>query len=284
MEETVSKIYEYLATYGFSILAAILIVLVGRWLSKIASKLIGKAMIKAGLDKTLAKFVQSLSYILLLIFVAIASLAKLGIQTASLIAVIGASGLAIGLALQGSLANFAAGVLLMIFKPYKVGDFVQIDDSTGTVKDIQIFNTIIDTLDNIRIIIPNAKVTDGMIMNYTSNGTRRVDLTVGVSYGDDLHKAKSVIENVLADDKRVLKEPAPTVAVCELGNSSVNFAVRPWCRCENYWDVYFDITRKVKLSLDENNITIPFPQRDVHIKSGKQEEVVGVAEKAQKRS
>jgi small conductance mechanosensitive channel len=268
MEDISQKIYEYLATYGLKIIAALVIFVMGRLLAKLVSKLVGKGMIKAKVDVALVGFVEHLCYIGLLIFVIIAALAKLGVQTTSFIAVVGAAGLAIGLALQGSLANFASGVLMLLFKPIKVGDFVEVGGAKGTVKEIQIFNTILSSPDNVRIIIPNAQVTGGNIMNYTINGTRRVDLVVGVSYEDDLKKAKKAIEKVLVGDDRILKEPAPTVAVSELGDSSVNFVVRPWVKATDYWDVYFDITQKVKLSLDENGITIPYPQRDIHMKNG----------------
>ena len=265
MEDTVEKIYEYLAVYGLRILAAAVIFFVGRWLAKLVSKLVGKGMTKAKVDETLVIFGQNLCYTALLIFVIIATLAKLGIQTASFIAIIGVAGLAVGLALQGSLANFASGVLMLIFKPFKVGDFVEIAGAKGTVKEIQIFNTVLASPDNIRVIVPNAQVTSSNILNYSVNGTRRVDLVVGVSYEDDLKKAQQVIEQVLAGDARILKDPAVTVAVSELGDSSVNFVVRPWVKSADYWDVYFDITAKVKLSLDQNGISIPYPQRDVHM-------------------
>jgi small conductance mechanosensitive channel len=268
MQNIPDKIYEYLATYGLSVLAAAIIFIVGRWLAKLISKFAGKGMTKAKMDKALVKFIQKLCYIALLTFVIIAALSKIGIQTASFIAVVGAAGLAVGLALQGSLANFASGVLMLIFKPFKVGDFVEAAGAKGTVKEIQIFNTVLASPDNVRVIIPNAQVTGGSIMNYTANGTRRVDLTVGVSYEDDLKKAQQVIKQVLADNDRILKEPPATVAVSELGDSSVNFVVRPWVKSGDYWDVYFDVTAEVKLRLDQNDISIPYPQRDIHMKSG----------------
>ena len=265
MEEILNTIYRYIAEYGLSILAAALIFIVGRWLAKLVSKLVGKGMNRAKIDKMLVNFVENLCYIALLVFVIIAALSKLGLQTGSFIAVVGAAGLAIGLALQGSLSNFAAGVLMLIFKPFKVGDFVEMAGAKGTVKEIQIFNTVLASPDNVQVIIPNAKVTGGNILNYSVNGTRRVDLVVGVSYEDDLKKAQQVIEQVLLQDDKVLKDPPATVAVSELGDSSVNFVVRPWVKSADYWDVYFDITAKVKLSLDQNGISIPYPQRDVHM-------------------
>ncbi len=261
-----NKMYEYLATYWLQVVGAIIIFVVGRWAAKLASRLVGKGMATAKIDATLVNFVQDLCYVALLAFVVVAALHKLGVDTASFAVVIGAAGLAIGFALQGSLSNFAAGVILIIFKPFKVGDFVELGGKTGTVKEIQIFNTILSSPDNVRVIVPNSQVTGSNIMNYTVNGTRRVDMVVGVSYGDDLKKARQVIEDVLTADSRILKDPPPTVAVSELGDSSVNFVVRPWVKSTDYWNVRFDTIRDVKLALDKNGITIPFPQRDVHMK------------------
>jgi small conductance mechanosensitive channel len=268
MEGILEKTGELLATYGLKVIGAVLVFFIGRWIAKLISALAGKAMTRSNVEPTLVNFVRSLVYIALLTFVIIAALALVGIQTASFIAVLGAAGLAVGLALQGSLANFAAGVLMMIFKPFKVGDFIEAGGAKGTVTEIQIFNTILNSPDNIRIIIPNAQITGGNIKNYTVNGTRRVDLVIGVSYDDDLQKAKDVIEKVLAADERILKEPEWMVAVSELADSSVNFVVRPWVKSADYWAVYFDTTNKIKVSLDESGISIPYPQRDVHIKNG----------------
>ncbi|MHC4172438.1 MAG: mechanosensitive ion channel family protein [Planctomycetota bacterium] len=267
MQAILQKVYEYLAEYGLKIIAALIIFLIGRWLAKFISRLIEKALIRSHVDKTLAKFTRNLCHIGLLIFVVIAAVASLGVETTQFAVVVGAAGLAIGLALQGSLANFASGFLMIIFRPFKVGDFIEAAGVKGTVDEIQIFNTIINTPDNVRAIIPNAQITGSNVLNYTVNETRRVDLVVGVSYEDDLKKAKQVIEEVLAGDDRVLKDPNLTVAVSELGDSSVNFVVRPWVKSADYWDAYFDITAKVKLALDENGIAIPYPQRDVHIKN-----------------
>lgn len=265
MEDVLNTIYTYLATYGLRVLAALVILILGRWVAQIISKLIHQALLRARLDETLARFAQDLSYIAMLVFIIIAVLNKLGVNTTSFAVVIGAAGLAIGFALQGSLSNFAAGVMLIVFKPFKVGDFIEAAGQKGTVKEIQIFNTILNSPDNVRIIIPNGQVTGTEIRNYTANGTRRVDLVIGVSYEDDLKKTQQVINNVLAADDRILPEPATTVAVSELGDSSVNFVVRPWVKAADYWNVYFDLTEKIKLALDKNGITIPFPQRDVHI-------------------
>ncbi|MBN2316645.1 MAG: mechanosensitive ion channel [Sedimentisphaerales bacterium] len=267
-ETILQTITAFLAKYWLQVVAAIIIFVVGRWLAKLISKLIAKAMKRAKVDATLTNFVENLSYIAMLVFVIIAAMNKLGVDTASFAVVVGAAGLAIGFALQGSLANFAAGVMLIIFKPFKVGDFVELAGQKGTVKEIQIFNTILNSPDNVRIVVPNGQVTSSNIMNYTVNGTRRVDLVVGVSYNDDLKKAKKVIEEVLAGENRILAEPATTVAVSELADSSVNIVVRPWVKTADYWDVYFNITEGVKIALDKNGITIPYPQMDVHMKGG----------------
>ena len=263
-----TQLYGYLAEYGLSILGAVVIFLVGRWIARLLSNLAGRAMTRAKMDETLVRFIKDLSYVGMLVFVILAALAKIGIQTASFIAVIGAAGLAIGLALQGSLANFAAGVLMLIFKPMRVGDFVEAGGAKGSVKEVGIFTTILNSPDNVRIIVPNAQVMGGNISNYTINGTRRVDMVIGVSYEDDLQKAKETIEKVLAADERILPEPATVVAVSELGDSSVNFVVRPWVNGSDYWPTYFDLTAKIKVALEKNGLTIPFPQHDVHVKNG----------------
>jgi len=265
-------IYNSLTANGLqmviNIATAAMIFFIGRWVAMILSDLLEKGLHHARMDVTLGKFVRNLAYFVMLAFVAIAALGRLGVPTASFVAVVGAAGLAIGLALQGSLSNFAAGVLLIIFKPFKVGDFVEIGGVKGTVQEIQIFNTVLHSLDNVRIIIPNAQVTGGNILNYTANDKRRVDLVVGVSYGDDLSKVKQVILSTLLADSRVLRTPEPAVAVLELAESSVNIAVRPWVKSGDYWPVYFDLTEKIKVELEANGITIPFPQRDIHIRSG----------------
>jgi len=269
VEELLQKVYAFLATegiaYGLKILGAILIFFIGKLLATFLANLVTKALTKAKVEKTLVKFVHNICYIAIMVFVVLAAINNLGVQTASFIAVLGAAGLAVGLALQGSLANFASGVLLIIFRPFKVGDFVEVGGITGTVQEIQIFNSILNAPDNTRVIVPNSQATGACIKNYTANGTRRVDLVIGVSYGDDIHKAKQVIEGVLTKDQRILKDPAPTVAVLELGDSSVNFVVRPWVKPADYWDVYFQTTADVKLALEANGLTIPFPQRDVHM-------------------
>ena len=265
MEETLDKLYEYAVTYGLSLIAAIVIFIIGRWIARIVSRLIEKIMLKSNVEKTLASFVKNIAYACLLLFVIIAALNKLGIQTTSFIAVIGAAGLAVGLALQGSLANFAAGVMLIIFKPFKVGDFIEAGGTLGTVVEIQIFNTVLDHFDNRRIVVPNSKITGDNITNFSAIEKRRVDLVFGISYGDDIKKAKQALERVVAADPRVLKEPKPVIAVSELADSSVNLVCRPWVKPKDYWDVYFDTLEKGKLELEKSGITIPFPQRDIHM-------------------
>ncbi len=266
--EVLNKIYVFLAEYGLRILGALVIFFVGRWVAKVISGLAAKGMTRAKMDETLIRFIKDLCYVAVLTFVVIAALDKLGFYAGSFVAVIGAAGLAVGLALQGSLSNFASGVLMLIFKPMRVGDFVEAGGTKGTVKEIGILTTILSSPDNVRIIVPNSQVMGGNISNYTINGTRRVDMVIGVSYGDDLKKAKGVIESVLAADERILSDPVPVVAVSALAESSVNFVVRPWVKVTDYWPAYFDLTEKIKVALDDNNITIPFPQHDVHLKNG----------------
>lgn len=269
--EIIAKVQEILAQYGLQVVGAILIFIIGKWLAKLVKKVIVKVMEKGKVDPMLVSFVSSLAYAAMLVFVVIAAIGRLGIQTASFIAVLGAAGLAIGLALQGSLANFAAGVLMVIFKPFKVGDFVEAGGTSGVVDEISIFTTIVNTPDNKRTIIPNAKVMGDNITNYTAHDKRRVDMKAGISYSDDIDKAKAAINAVLAADDRILKDPAPTVAVLEMADSSVNFVVRPWTTPANYWNVYFGVTEGIKKKFDAEGICIPFPQRDVHMYEHKAE-------------
>lgn len=252
----VEIIKNFLITKGTAftvdLLAAIFIFVIGRWLAKWASTLTARAMTKAHVEQILVTFVRHLCYFGLLAFVIIAALDQIGIKLTAAIAVLGAAALAVAFALQGSLSNFAAGILMVIFKPFKVGDYVAAAGTQGTVLEIQILNTVLNSPDNVRIIIPNAQITGGTISNYTANDTRRIDLTVGVSYDNDIKKAKQVIEGVLAADARILKTPAPTVAVSELADSSVKFVVRPWVKSADYWDVYFDTTARIKTALESN--------------------------------
>jgi len=265
MEDTLQKVYGLVMLYGVKVIAAIAIFIIGRWVAKGFQSLTKKLMDRRNVDPTITGFVGNLTYMALLVFVIIAALSQLGIQTTSFIAILGAAGLAIGLALQGSLSNFAAGFLMLIFKPFKVGDYIETAGVDGTVETIQIFTTTLRTPDNKTIIIPNAGVTNGNIVNYTMKGTRRVDMVFGISYEDDIEKAKQIMADVLGKDDRILKDPPLQIAVSELADSSVNFVVRPWASIENYWNVYFDAMENIKKALDAAGISIPYPQRDVHM-------------------
>ena len=265
MEDIATRIYELLTVYGLKVLAALAIFIVGRWVAKGVRRLVERLMTKNKIDATLISFVSNLAYIALLAFIVIAALGQLGIQTTSFIAILGAAGLAIGLALQGSLSNFAAGFLLIIFRPFKVGDLIEGAGVFGVVEAIQIFTTQLKTADNKTVIVPNAKLTDDNIVNWTVKGTRRVDMVFGIGYEDDIDKARSLMADIIAEDSRILKDPAPQISVSELADSSVNFVVRPWVKVEDYWGVYFDLTEKIKKAFDANQVSIPFPQRDVHV-------------------
>jgi small conductance mechanosensitive channel len=265
MEQIIQKIQEWVALYGLKVIAAIAILIIGWVAAKVVRSFIKKIMEKSGVEQTLVSFVTSLAYIGMMAFIIIAALGQLGVQTASFVAVLGAAGLAVGLALQGSLANFAAGVLMVIFKPIKVGDLVEAGGTKGVVEEIGIFNTEMKTPDNKKVIVPNSKVTGDNIINYTANGIRRVDMVAGVSYSDDLDKVRKVLEEILAADDRILKDPEPTIAVSELADSSVNFVVRPWVNADDYWDVYFTTHERIKKDFDAAGIAIPFPQQDVHL-------------------
>jgi len=265
MGAAMQKVMDVCAMYGLSVLSALIILVVGWVIARIVSGIVEKLMTRANVEPTIATFTHHLVYIGALTFVIIAALGKLGIQTTQFIAVLGAAGLAVGLALQGSLANFAAGFLMIIFRPFKVGDFVEAAGTSGTVEAMQIFTTQIKTPDNKTVIVPNAKITGDNITNYSAKGTRRVDMVVGIAYDADIDKAKQVIEEILTADERVLKDPPLKVAVVELADSSVNLVVRPWVNAADYWDVHFETTEAVKKRLDAEGIGISFPQRDVHL-------------------
>lgn len=258
-------IMDYVTAYGVSLLGAALIFIIGRWVAVFIRQLVERALNRSHVDPTLVKFTGNLSYAVLLIVVVLAALNQLGVQTTSFIAIIGAAGLAVGFALQGSLSNFAAGVMLIIFRPFKVGDFIQAAGEAGIVEEISIFTTQMRTGDNKTIIIPNAGITGGNITNFSTKETRRIDLTIGVSYGDDLKKVKAVLEDILSKEDRILRDPAWTIGVTALGESSVDFAVRPWVNAADYWGVYFHLLQTIKERFDEEGISIPFPQRDIHI-------------------
>ncbi|OQY26936.1 MAG: mechanosensitive ion channel protein [Candidatus Cloacimonetes bacterium 4572_55] len=258
--------------YIFKLIGSIAIFFIGKWIAGLLKAGVKLLMLKSKVNDTLANFTVNFMYFGLLIVVMIAALSNLGIQTASFVAIIGAAGLAVGLALQGSLSNFAAGVMIIIFSPYKIDDFVEIGDASGWVKEIEIFNTTLKTPDNKIVILPNSTITGGKITNYSTEKIRRVDLVFGIGYGDDLADAKTILTELLKADERILSDPAPVVAVLELGDNSVNFAVRPFVKTEDYWDVFFDLNEKVKLKFDDQGISIPYPQQDVHLHQPQTEE------------
>ncbi len=265
MQGTIDKLYGYLIGYGLDLLAAIAIFVIGKWIGKVAARLIQDMLLKANVDATLAKFVKHLFYGTFMAFVIIAALSKVGVQTTSLVAIIGAAGLAVGLALQESLSNFAAGVILVLFKPFKVGDAIEAGGAMGVVDEIQIFNTVINAPDNRRIIVPNSKITGDNITNFTDIEHRRVDLKFGISYSNDMRKAKDLLMRLVKSDPRILKFPEPVVAVSELADNSVNLVCRPWVKPADYWNVYFDLTEKGKQVLEDNGMVIPFPQHEVYL-------------------
>ena len=254
-----------LTQFGFKLIAAVLIFIIGRWIARVLQNTLEKGMLKAKIDPVLVTFTVNMAYAALMVFVVLAALGQLGVQTTSFIAVLGAAGLAVGLALQGSLSNFAAGVMIIIFRPFKIGDYVEGGGTAGVVKNIHIFTTTLTTPDNKRVIVPNSKMMGDNITNYSAEGTRRVDLTASISYGDSIDKARAVLAELLDKDPRILKDPAPFIGVSAMAESSIDFAVRPWVKVEDYWAVFFDLNEAVKKRFDEEGLTIPFPQRDVHL-------------------
>ena len=261
----VEKMIEALSLYGIKIIAAVVIIVVGLWISKIIKNCFLKTLHKKKVDPTLVGFLASMLHGGLVIFVVISAISKLGVQTTSFVAVIGAAGLAVGLALQGSLSNFAAGILLILFKPFKVGNFVKAGGEAGVIVEVGILTTEMKTPDNVQIIIPNSTIMGSAITNVSAHPTRRIDMTLGVGYDDDLNKAKQIMEDLLAADERVLKDPVATIAVANLGDSSVEFVIRPWVNSADYWSVKFDFTKAVKEKFDAEGISIPYPQSDVHV-------------------
>ncbi len=256
---------EMMTTFGLKLIAAILIFVIGRWVARLVQSGLRRTMEKGKVEKTLIGFSTKLFYIALMAFVVIAALGKLGIQTASFIAVLGAAGLAVGLALQGSLSNFAAGVLMLIFRPFKIGDFIEGGGTAGTVREIHIFTTTLTTPDNKRVIVPNSKMMGDNITNYSAESTRRVDILASISYNDDIDKAKEVLMGIITSDERVLKDPKPLVAVKTMNDSSVDLVVRSWVNSADYWAVYFALTEAIKKGLEAEGLSIPYPQQDVHI-------------------
>ena len=254
-----------IVNYAIAFVVAIAIYWVGSKVAKTISKMIGKMMAKRDLDSIVVNFIQNIIYGLLMVVVVIAALGQVGIQTASFVAVIAAAGLAVGLALQGSLSNFASGVLIIAFRPFKAGDFIEAGGVAGIVEEIKLFSTFIRSGDNKQIIIPNSSVVGSAITNYSTKPTRRIDLVIGVSYDADIKLAKKVLTEIVDSHASVLKDPAPVVAVAELADNSVNFVVRPWVNSSDYWPTHFDLMETIKIRLDEEKIGIPYPQMDVHI-------------------
>ena len=266
VEKWMEILKTYASEYGVKILGAILIWIVGSFIIKKIKKLLVKAMNKVEYDESLEKFISSLIVVSLKIILFVVILGNLGIETTSFAAILAAAGLAVGLALQGSLSNFAGGVLILIFKPYKTGDFIEAQGVMGVVKQIEIFTTKLNTPDNKEVIIPNGSLSNGNITNYSTEENRRIDITMGVSYDADIKQTKDLLMRILTDHPKVLKDPQPTILLGELADSSVNFKVRPWVLTDDYWDVYFQIMETCKIELDKAGIEIPYPQMDIHKK------------------
>lgn len=265
MESATQAVTVFVTTYGLKVLGAVIILIFGRIAAGIARSVVRRVLERAKTDPSIISFVASLTYILILTFAVLAALAKFGIQTASFVAILGAAGFAVGFALQGSLSNFAAGVLILVFRPYRVGDVIQGAGELGSVKAIHLFTTELATPDNIQILVPNGKLLGDVIRNITGYDTRRVDMVFGIGYSSSIQKAFDIINNLLREDERILPDPEPQIAVSELADSSVNLVVRPWVKKEDYWGVKFDLTRRIKEAFDEAGIEIPFPQRSVHM-------------------
>ena len=259
------KIVDMAATYGIQLLLAILVLIVGLMVIKSITKGAVKMMTRSNMSESLIPFLKNLISISLKLLLIISVLGMVGIEMTSFIAVLGAAGLAVGLALQGTLQNFAGGVIILLFKPYKVGDYIETQGYAGSVKEIQIFSTILNTPDNKIIIIPNSPIATGSLINYSAQPTRRVDFTFGIGYSNDIDEAKKALLTIVESHDKIFSEPAPFVRVVELADSSVNFAVRVWANSSDYWDVFLDITEQVKKEFDKRGISIPFPQQDVHV-------------------
>jgi len=271
MDINVDAVVAWISTYSIKIVGALLIFIIGKWLARRIADLFAKLMKKNNVDQAVVGFLTNLSYYALLVVVIIAAIGKLGVNTTSFLAIVGAAGLAIGLALKDSLSNFAAGVMLVMFRPFTVGDVVSTAGITAKVEKITIFNTLFCTADNQLVIVPNNKIISDIITNINAKDTRRIDLVVGISYSDDMTQTKEILEGLAGADDRVLKDPAVTIAVSELADSSVNLVFRPWVKTADYWAVRFDLTEKIKTSLDAAGISIPFPQQDLHLFVEKEE-------------
>ena len=265
MNKIMEMITYFITTYSLKVVGAILIFIIGKWLARYLSKLLGKILRKNNMDETLTSFLGHITYYTLFLLVLIAAAGQLGINTTSFLTIVGAAGLAVGLALKDSLSNFASGIMLIMFRPFKVGDYVTAGGQSGTVESIAIFNTVLKTPDNQIVIVPNSSITADVITNVNAKPTRRIDLVVGIGYDDSISEAKSVLEDLIKADSRILSDPAPTIAVSELADSSVNFVVRPWVKTEDYWAVRLDLIEKIKLTFDEKNISFPYPQQDIHM-------------------
>ena len=271
MNIDIDAVWAWVSVYSLHIIGAILIFIVGKWLARRLANLLVRFLKKNSVDLALIHFLSNLTYYALIVLVVVAAAGRLGINTASFLTVIGAAGLAVGLALKDSLSNFAAGVMLVLFRPFTIGDVVSTAGITAKVEKITIFHTLFCSPDNQLIIVPNGKIISDIITNINAKDTRRVDLTVGISYTDDITKTKQILAKLAREDSRVLADPAPGIAVAELADSSVNLVFRPWVKTADYWNVRFDLTEKIKNGLDEAGISIPFPQRDVHLFVEKEE-------------
>jgi small conductance mechanosensitive channel len=271
MSINVDVVWSWFSAYSLNIIGAILIFIVGKWLSRRIANILAKILAKNNVDQTLVNFLANLTYYTLLVLVIVAAAGRLGINTTSFLTIIGAAGLAVGLALKDSLSNFAAGVMLVLFRPFAIGDVVSVAGITAKVENINIFNTHFCSPDNQLIIVPNNKIISDIITNINAKDTRRIDLVVGISYSDDMARTREILAGLAKDDSRVLTDPAPIIAVAELADSSVNLVFRPWVKTADYWDVRFDLTEKIKNALDAAGISIPFPQQDVHLFVEKEE-------------
>jgi len=267
----VNAIQGWISLYAFNVIGALLIFIVGKWLARKIANLLAKFMEKGDVDATLINFLTNLAYYTMVVLVVVAAVGRLGVNTTSFLTIIGAAGLAVGLALKDSLSNFAAGVMLVLFRPFTIGDVVSTAGITAKVEKITIFNTLFCTPDNQLVIVPNNKIISDIITNINSKDTRRIDLVVGISYADDMVKTKDILQRLAQEESRILTDPATTVAVAELADSSVNLVFRPWVKTADYWDVRFALTENIKNALDEAGISIPFPQQDVHLFVEKEE-------------
>lgn len=265
MEETYTFLTEFARSYGIKIIGAIVILIAGRIAAGLLRKASRRILERTNTDLAIISFVGNLVYILVIAFTVVAALSKFGVETASFVAILGAAAFAIGFALQGSLSNFASGVMLLIFRPIRIGDYVEAGGVAGTVKEIMLFVTVLATPDNVKIFVPNSKIASDVIKNYAGYDTRRIDLVVGIGYDSPIDRAHEIMKSIVSADERILPDPECQIAVSELADSSVNFVLRPWVKKEDYWSVRFDVTEKIKKEFDANGISIPYPQTDVHL-------------------